>query len=725
MVFFAQNQHTMRKSLLFIFSALMSTAAVQAQSVELSNSIYVADEAGDTLKVPVIITAKNAVNTVLTVNSVSGFGTVSMGTDVTLLTPTLTFTPTGADTLYIQYKIDNDAVAEATEYFAVELAGIVNGTIGSESIATVYIKDNDYKAPVARKNIELQHVSSYAISISGSSAEIVSYDSASNRLFVVNSLKNILHILDFSNPASITEIDTVDMSQYGGGINSVAVHDGIVAVAVQASPKTDPGKIVFLDTGGNYQNAVTAGALPDMVAFSKDGKYVISANEGEPNDQYTIDPEGSITLVDMQNGVAAASATQVTFTSFNGQENALRTLGIRIFGANNPTAAQDFEPEYVATTAGSDSVWVGLQENNAVALLLLSSKTIAGVYPLGTVDHTLPENALDVSDKTDEPLLANWPIKGLRLPDAITTYQVNGQTYLITANEGDSRDYDGYSEEERIGKKAYKLDATKFPHADLLKVDENLGRLNTTLSMGDTDNDGDYDEIYVYGGRGFSIFNTSTAALTYESGREFEEIIKADPKYGMLFNCDNDDNDPKTRSDAKGPEPEGVITGTINDTTYAFIAIERIGGIMVYDVTNPNAAVFVQYVNNRDTSSTVAGDLGSEGIIFLHKDKNPNNKHYVITANEVSGTVAVYEVKAVSVSVNNLAIEYKKLSVYPNPVNGNQLFFSETISGSLYDVSGRKVVDFNTANSINVAGLSQGIYFLQANGYQVEKVIVQ
>ena len=35
-------------------------------------------------------------------------------------------------------------------------------------------------------------------------------------------------------------------------------------------------------------------------------------------------------------------------------------------------------------------------------------------------------------------------------PDAIVYVNIGGTEYVISANEGDSRDYDGFSEEERL-----------------------------------------------------------------------------------------------------------------------------------------------------------------------------------------------------------------------------------------------------------------------------------
>lgn len=697
------------------------TTAAPAPSVKLLTDLYISDEAADTLKIPVVVNNKHAsLNTTVNVGLVSGFNTTN-ASDITLLTNMLTFTPSGSDTQYAMIKVINDAVAEPAEYFAVAISNVTNGDLNSANKATVYIKDNDYKAPVARKNIELQHLGSYFLPKSGASAEIVAFDSASKRLYVVNSLHNELHILNFSNPAALAKVDSIDMSSYGGGINSVAVHNGIVAIAVEANPKTDSGSVVFMDKDGTFLKSVKAGFLPDMVCFTPDGKYVLTANEGEPNTAYTIDPEGSITIVDISNGVANASAKHVTFTAFNGMENSLRSLGVRIYGYNNASVAKDLEPEYITVNKTSDTAWVTLQENNAIAMIHIPTNNLLDIMPLGYADHMNPNYAIDGSDQSPEVLIANWPVRGMYLPDALGNYQANGKTYLVLANEGDAREYDPYEEESRISSNSnYKLDPARFPNADLLKKNFNIGRLNAVTSMGDIDNDGDFDEIYVLGSRSFTIVDASNANVMFNSGDQFEQITLADPKVGKIFNASNDGNSAKNRSDNKGPEPEGVAIGTIRDTVYAFIALERTGGVMVYDVTNPSSPSFVDYINTRDTAS-FGGDNGTEGIIFFEH----GGKYYVITANETSGSVAVFEVKVAPVGINDIKNQLPSLNVYPNPVHDGKLYFSETISGMLVDMQGRAVAQFSNANNITTSGIAAGTYILRAEGYATQKVVVQ
>ncbi|MET0070114.1 MAG: choice-of-anchor I family protein [Candidatus Thiodiazotropha sp.] len=486
-------------------------------------------------------------------------------------------------------------------------------------------------------------------------AEIVAHDPCSQRLFAINASENSVDVLDINDPTNPQLIGTIDATDLGGGANSVAVHKGVVAVAIEADDKQAPGVVAFYDAVDlGLIDSVPVGALPDMVAFTPNGNYLLVANEGEPNDDYSVDPEGSISIIDLRHGVSHAKVRTADFTRFNARADELKAQGIRIFGPN-ASVAQDLEPEYITVSKNSKRAWVSLQEANALALVDIRRARVMKLLPLGTKDHSLPENALDVSNRDDMINIANWPIRGMYQPDAIASYNFRGRTFIVTANEGDSRDYDGFSEEERV--KDLDLDPNAFPDAAALQADENLGRLKTTTVNGDRDGDGDYDEIYSYGARSFSIRN-ARGKLVYDSADDFEritaELLPDD------FNSNNDENGSfDSRSDDKGPEPEGVALGKIKDRTFAFVGLERVGGIMVYDITNPHRVRFVEYLNNRDftvpaemddgSTNPLAGDLGPEGITFITKEKSPMETPLLVVGNEVSGTTTIYSIDVIEV----------------------------------------------------------------------------
>ncbi|MFD1552463.1 hypothetical protein DNU06_10470 [Putridiphycobacter roseus] len=552
----------------------------------------------------------------------------------------LTFPGNVDTTMNFDINIVDDMLTERTEYISLIFLDSSNTEIGSTNIATVYIKDDEFTAPIGNGSINMEPI--YTYTVPTGSAEISAYDPSSKKLFVGNTTSNLIEVLDISDPHNGALLQTIAIGTYGN-LNSIAVWGDTIALAMENS--TDPqlaGSVVFLDASGALLNQLTAGAMPDMVTFTPDHSKVLSANEGEPDDNYTNDPEGSISVIDISNGVLNASITNATFTSFNAQQVALEASGVNIYGPGS-TVAQDLEPEYITVNETSTIAWITLQENNALAKLDLATNTITDIYPLGYKDHSLPGNAMDVSNDNSEVLIANWPTKGMYQPDAIASFSVGTSTYLVTANEGDSRDYNGLEEEERIGDGSYPLDSTIFgDFMPILKDDLNGGRLKTTNTIGDIDNDGDFDEIYSFGARSFSIWDEN-GVLVYDSGDDFEQITAADATFSSIFNTSNSNVSFKNRSDDKGPEPEGIVTGVINDTVYAFITLERVGGIMVYDVSDVTNPLFVQYINNRDVA-TATGDLGPEGIIFVNDNNSPIDTALVIVSNEVSGTVTIYKI---------------------------------------------------------------------------------
>ncbi|MFN7014549.1 MAG: choice-of-anchor I family protein, partial [Bacteroidia bacterium] len=492
--------------------------------------------------------------------------------------------------------------------------------------------------------IELVHIASFDPSGSNNSTcEVVTYDAGSQKLISTSAVTGTLDIIDFSNPAAPSTIQSINMNIYGG-LTSVAVHNGIIAAASPNVNEQLDGTVVFFDINGNFLNQVTVGALPDMITFSPDGTKVLTANEGEPNNSYTIDPEGSVSIIDISNGISNLTQSNVTtlyFTSFNAQEAALIASGIRKTKATS-TLSQDLEPEYITINAESTKAWVSLQENNAIAEIDLTNNTIVDLWALGTKDVSVMSNGYDVSDNNNEILIANWPIKSFYQPDAIKQFNINGINYLITANEGDEKNYTGLNERTTVGANSYVLDSIAFPNAAMLKRSYNLGRMRVSNINGDIDNDGDFDEIYSVGSRSFSIFNADTKQFVYDSGDDFEFYTALTSPYNTIFNSDHESNSFKDRSRSKGPEPEGVTIAKFCNRTYGFISLERLGGVMVYNISDPSNVSFVDYKNTRNLAS-YGGDNGPETITFISADQSPDGEPYIIVANEISGTLTIFK----------------------------------------------------------------------------------
>ncbi len=498
--------------------------------------------------------------------------------------------------------------------------------------------------------VELKVLGTYNSNIfDEGAAEIVDYDPWTRRAFVVNANDKTVDVLSLRNPRQPMRIDSIDVTMAAdtlGAANSVAVARGILAVAVERDPKQLNGIVAFYDTWTlALLNVVEVGALPDALKFTPDGRTLLVANEGEPNDDYTVDPEGSISVIDLKRGVAKATVRTADFKSFNDSKDQLIADGVRIFGPG-ASVAMDLEPEFITTDKRGRKAYVALQEANALAVVNIRKAQVTKIIPLGTKDHSQLGNELDASNRDDTINIRNWPVVGMYQPDSIDSFSFWGRTFIVTANEGDSRDYDGFSEEARVDDLS--LDPNVFPDAATLQQDENLGRLKTTTVTGDIDGDGLVEEIHAYGARSFSIWSTR-GKLIWDSGSEFEFITAFDLEED--FNSTNDENDSfDNRSDDKGPEPEGVVVGQFFWQKYAFVGLERVGGIMVYNITNPFSPFFEDYVNNRDFSvedveTPEVGDLGPEGLKFIPWWQSPTWRPLLIVGNEVSGTTTVYQLQ--------------------------------------------------------------------------------
>jgi len=454
-------------------------------------------------------------------------------------------------------------------------------------------------------------------------AEISAYDPMTKKLFTVNVETNGVSVYDISDLDAPMQLSSITLPGTGAP-NSVAVKNGILAVAVEAEVKQDHGYVKLFDTDSqNFIEAFTVGALPDMVAFSPDGNYIVSANEGEPNDDYTNDPCGTVSIIN----VAEGTVETIGFDHFNGDVHTLAEGGFRVFGPD-ATLAMDVEPEYVAISDDSKTAWIALQENNGVAKVSLESKQVEAIYPLGFKDYNMPGNEIDPSDEDGQTALANYPVFGIFQPDAIAYVNINGTDYIISANEGDAREYEGtpgFIEEERI--KDIMLDPSVFPDAEMLQDEAVLGRLKITTTLGDADGDGYFEQLYSYGARSFTIW-TGNGQMVYDSGNDIaQQTLSLTPD---VFNGGDG------RSDDKGAEPEAVEVLQVGEKYILFVGLERNNQVMIYDITDPYMPVFMDILSKE-------GDVGPEGVLAIPAEYSPSGKDILVVSNEVSGTVTFYE----------------------------------------------------------------------------------
>ncbi len=545
-----------------------------------------------------------------------------------------------------------------------------------------------------------------------SAAEIVQFHKASNAAFAINGALNQIEVISltsipatavgngitdqslnstaFTFPSSVNVINvdqTISTTELGAA-NSIAVSGNLLAIAVEAKIKQDPGAVLFyqLDSqgAGTFINAVKTGSLPDMVTFTHDGTKVLVANEGEPNSDYTIDPEGSISVINIINEVPSDKAMTINLTSdiiFSSdllspedydtdkkRKVLLIKQGLKLAGPAGTTLAQSLEPEYITISADDKYAYVALQENNAIGIIDLNKMQIE-VKPLGYKDWG--QDKLDVTNKDEMPnFISVKNLFGMYQPDTIASYQWQGATFVVSANEGDSRDYSGYSEEVRVKDIIDPDELNKQLSPELLAAYDQsggkngLGRLKVTTALGDANDDGIYEALYAYGGRSFSIWDQNINQV-FDSGADFGRISAS--VLGSDFNSNHTENKGDSRSDDKGGEPEAIAIGEINGRVYSFIGQERSGDLFAYDITNPFSVSFVAHHNNRNFSVDyemdddldkpcdasqgmncdnvdLAGDLGPESIKFVSAEHSPNGNALLIIGNEVSGTVTVYQV---------------------------------------------------------------------------------
>lgn len=487
-------------------------------------------------------------------------------------------------------------------------------------------------------SISLDHLGTYETGVfDQSAAEIVAYHAGTKHLIFTNGSENGVTFLDISSPRTPEAKRSV---RFHGGVNSVAVHGDVVAVAVAATKKQDPGAVVFLTPQGEVTGSVAVGALPDMVCFTPDGRYLLTANEGEPSEDYRDDPEGTVSIISMARGAERVGQRDVRTVRFRGTP---LSGGVRITGPSGTLPERDLEPEYIAVTPDSRFAYVSLQENNAVAKIDIEAGRVEMVRGLGAKDHNMEGTGFDASKKDNGVRIRPWPVKGLFMPDAICAYEAGDRVFLVSANEGDGREYGHYSDEVKV--KNLGLDPARFPFREHLVREQNLGGLVVSARDGDVDGDGDMDVLYSFGARSFSIWDEDLN-LVFDSGSALETLVAS--RYPNHFNASNTKNAFDNRSPKKGPEPEGMTLGEIGGRTYAFVLLERVGGIVVYDITDPTSPAFKSYTNRRrfdvSAKSSEAGDLGPEGAVFISANESPNGESLLAVANEVSGTVSLYHV---------------------------------------------------------------------------------
>ncbi|AIQ57612.1 choice-of-anchor I family protein [Paenibacillus borealis] len=537
-------------------------------------------------------------------------------------------------------------------------------SIKAEAILPLTVKPE--AAPLTEDVISITKIGGYAVgttSEDGGVAEIIKYNRDNGKFYLVNGSTHpasvdIVNLKDGIHPEKETSINVEQLSETGGfsygDLTSVDINTATkrIAVAVQEEDALKNGKVLVLDYDGKLIEEYETGVQPDMLKYTEDGRYILTADEAEPR-TLAGDPEGSVTIIN-------TASKAVNLLKFDNP--AVIDDLVHIRGAVDPKtrlitgkgskedAVRDLEPEFIELSEDQTTAYVSLQENNAIAAVDVVSGKLLWVKGLGFKDLSKPENKLDLlNDSTIH--LENVPFKGVYMPDGISQYTVNGKTYLFTANEGDATEWDSKENVTKISKVKGLLNpdsaAAKFLNGttkyDGVEVMSDMGK----------------DDIYLYGGRSFSVWDAADMTQVYDSGSDFEQITAERlPDY---FNASNSNTTLDSRSSKKGPEPEYVKVGKVGKRALAFTGLERIGGLMTYDVTNPGQPQFVNYINSREFTpkNNLETDTGPEGIEFIPAPASPTGLPLVLVANEVGGTVAVYQLNVTKISLDHSSVSLK------------------------------------------------------------------
>ncbi|WP_299916818.1 choice-of-anchor I family protein [uncultured Roseobacter sp.] len=511
-------------------------------------------------------------------------------------------------------------------------------------IQNLSVRDDSVNVPLASEELRFEIVAEFEGEGGEGASEVVVHEDG--KLYVTNGEMDRIDVFDIASDALAMSIDLSDLEGYDG-VQSVAVKNGVVAAAVardvveqmvfgETVNLSQSGFVALFDAEtGELLSRVDVGNLPDQLTFNDGGTQLLVAGEGEKNDDSDNDdnPLGTVAIIDTTDPTAPV-ANVLDFTAFNGLEDVARDAGIRI--QEGVSLAEDVEPEYIAISPDGSTAFVSLQENNAIAKVDLETGEIFDIFSLGTVDFS-SESKLDADDNGVIDIRNFDNLVGFRMADAISSFEIDGQTYIATANEGDSRDFD----EDRVE------DLAEDGLLDDSVDTTGLERLEVSTIDGDTDGDGDIDVLHTFSSRSFSIFDED-GNLVFDSGPEFEQIIaNLAPE---RFNDDDGDTDgDEDRSDAKGPEPEAIIIGEVDGDTFAFIGLERDSGVMIYDISDPANASFVNYIPPAFVDTTPGGDVarqGPETIAFISAEESTTGNAQIAVAYEISGTTVVYDLTA-------------------------------------------------------------------------------
>ena len=446
--------------------------------------------------------------------------------------------------------------------------------------------------------------------------------------------------------------------------NSCYAKNGVVFAAAGgvAENVTFSGKVwAFDEDDYSVIDIVSTGALPDHVSCTWDGSRCLTANEGEPNAANTVNPAGGFTIFKPSDGNWKAGPYDACTVVFSDLADApLAAAGLHQSQAST-TIRYDIEPEYIAYNAAGDRAFVALQEANAIMVVDISNSamatctaagTIKSVAPLGLKDWSLAGNEADFSDKDADGQFKNYQgVFSMYQPDTIVTFEYMGETYVVTANEGDSKDPEEYGSNTQDDGDEFRVKDLPgtggyfHPYFDPYATNasivdqDNLGRMKALWNEG-READGGYIKLVGLGGRSISIWkiNDTDTEQIWDSGDILDKAV-----FSMLPGRYDGG-----REDDKGSEPEGLALGRIGGRQFVFVGLERMWSIAVFDISDPFAPTFHGVYDAKDTG--MAAMDRPEGLVFVGSADSPDGKDWVIASGEDSQDLTWFTAEMVSLA---------------------------------------------------------------------------
>ena len=547
----------------------------------------------------------------------------------------------------------------------------------------------------------------------------IAYDHTVNKLYSVNQEQLGFDIIDYTDIFKPNFERTVDLSQYLTRVRSIESSSGFVFIAGDGSSAQLPGKLLIYNSNGVFRKQLSIGAKPDRMKFTGDDITLVICNEGSPDSTYSADPIGSVNIINTAAGINFLTQADVKTLDFTLLDTTDFDPLIHIYNNAGQNPSQDLEPEAVSFSPDNRTAYVVLQENNALAVVDLFNAELDTILGLGYRDHNA--SGLDASDLANTVNITNYPrLYGIHQPGDIAGFEFQGHAYHILANQGEPRRYQAYDERIRVSNQP--VDPSKFSNLQTLLEDTLLGRLNISSAYGDRNGDGLHDSLLSFGSRSISIRDSSGAEVWHSTDLMGLFVASLQPSD---FNAAADDNSSfKQRSDDMGIEPNAVVTGEVDGNLYAFVSLYQMGGIMIFNISTGPQATIDQYHLDRDFSlpanDPMAGDLGPTDLEFVPAGRTPLGIAQLFVANEVSGTISVYQIgQGIGIEENPTR---ETSGVYPNP--GEGLFFMGKKSNyEVYNQQGQAVAKFSDTRQVDLSDQPPGIYIIVAGNGSAVKVV--